>query len=71
MYGYKPNFLKLVILLISDSVLDEGRDLSCLERGDKAYAAWPHEINWSNSIQEINWLRKEIKRLLSKECGCF
>ena len=26
-YGYKPNFLKLVILSISDSVPDEGRDL--------------------------------------------
>ena len=25
-YGYKPDYLKLVILLISDSVPDEGRD---------------------------------------------
>ena len=27
MYGYKANFLKSVILSISDSVPDEGRDL--------------------------------------------
>ena len=26
-YGYEPNFSKLVILSISDSVADEGRDL--------------------------------------------
>ena len=26
-YGYKPNFSKSVMLLISDSVPDEGRDL--------------------------------------------